>query len=372
MMFKAHPIVIYIDRSGFSLYQDTLPNIARFHFTPDLIRHSDVLSKDQVVSLISTFITLNKIVGSSLVVILSDDIIYVKDLPVPQKPNPSVQVASQKQQEVVDDKTQQDEVQKFLEIVPFEDVLAKVIKTTNLNRIVAVNNDLVATIAGAFVDKGSNLEGVIPAFMYGQSFSNGLTQNSSKTVLENGENFKAGNLLTNQEKVSLAQTFMGDLKLSAVTVENKKPKNTRQYILIGVFGLLLVVLGIVSYFSLVPQSVPQKPAKTSSVKKLIKPSVSPTVSPVNYTNILISITASKNNQDAEDLRAALVDMGVINVEKNISTTPSPVKTSVTISQNIPSEISNAIVAEVKEVFPEISIIEGEASGSAIAIVVGKS
>jgi hypothetical protein len=372
MMLKAHPVIICIDRSGFSLYQDTLPDVARFHFTQDIVMHSDVLNKEQLSGLISTFIQLNKIVGSSTIIVLSDDIIYVKDFPIQQKPPSQGQAPNQKQ-EPIDDKIPQEEVQKFLEIVPFEEVLAKVIKTVNVNRIVAVNSDLVTTVAEAFTSKGSSLEAIIPAFMYGQNFSAGLNRNNPKVVFEGGEIIKSGNLLTNQEKINPAQTFMGDLKLTEAHEEKKtKGLHMREYILIGVFVLLLVVLGIVAYFSFAPTPTVKKYTVTPARKKVTKQIPSPTPAPVDIDSINITITSSRGDQKAADLQSALLDMGIKNVEKNVSSTSSPAKTSVTFSRNIPSKIRSTIISEIEEIFPEVSIIEGEASGSAVAIIVGKT
>src|ERR1035437_2862749 len=127
MLSKNHPLIIFIDRFGFSVYQDTLANIPKFNFTPDLVSNTDVVNKDQFGSLIATFIQINKMVPSSLAVILSDDVIYIKDLVNPPKPVPAQGLKTDSN----DEKEHQDEVQNFLEDVPFEEVLAKVIKAGN-------------------------------------------------------------------------------------------------------------------------------------------------------------------------------------------------------------------------------------------------
>ncbi|KKQ37674.1 MAG: hypothetical protein US55_C0026G0011 [Candidatus Levybacteria bacterium GW2011_GWC2_37_7] len=166
MLSKSHPIILFIDRFGFSVYQDALANIPKFSFTPDLVANLDVISKDQFVNLIGTFIQVNKMVPSSLAVILSDNVIYVKDL---VSPAPKLTSTQGLETDAVDDKEHEDEVQIFLENVPFEEVLAKVIKVGNINRAVAVNKDLAMTIADTFSSKGFSVEAIAPGFMYGQS-----------------------------------------------------------------------------------------------------------------------------------------------------------------------------------------------------------
>lgn len=221
MRSQNHPIILFVDRNGFSVFQDTISNIARFNFTPDLVANLDIVNKEQFVNLIATFIQINKITPSSLAVILSDNVIYTKNF------------------------NDTDEVQNFLENVPFEDVLAKVVKSDQGNRIVAVNKDLVIAITDAFANKGSTIEAIIPGFMYGSNadFASGLNQNNIKIILNELEILKIGNLLTGQQEVIASQP-PSEVK-SDLARDEKKPQNLRQYILVGVFVTLLVILVVV-------------------------------------------------------------------------------------------------------------------------------
>ena len=230
MFSKNHPIILFLDRSGFSVFQDTMADIAKFNFTPDIVANLDVVNKEQFSTLITTFIQINKIVPSSLALVLSDNIIYEKD----------IQALNSETQENID-KEHKEEIQEFLEDIPFEEVLAKVIKI-GVPRIVAVNKDLVMTIADVFVNKGSVLEAIIPSFMYGETvnFAAGLTQNNIQAILEGSEILKTGNLLTDQQRITSVQGLETEQK-----EKEKKPQNLRLYILVGVFVTLLVILAVV-------------------------------------------------------------------------------------------------------------------------------
>ena len=230
MFSKNHPIILFLDRSGFSVFQDTMADIAKFNFTPDIVANLDVVNKEQFSTLITTFIQINKIVPSSLALVLSDNIIYEKD----------IQALNSETQENID-KEHKEEIQEFLEDIPFEEVLAKVIKI-GVPRIVAVNKDLVMTIADVFVNKGSVLEAIIPSFMYGPNvnFAAGLTQNNIQAILEGSEILKTGNLLTDQQRITSVQGLETEQK-----EKEKKPQNLRLYILVGVFVTLLVILAVV-------------------------------------------------------------------------------------------------------------------------------
>jgi len=256
-----HPIILFIDRSGFSVYQDILTNIARFNFTSDLVTNLDVVNKEQFSNLITTFIQINKIVPSSLAIILSDTVIYVKDL-VKSQPN--------------SEQEQKDEVRNFLENVPFEEVLAKVVKTEQKNTLCAVNRDLVMTIADVFVSKGSTIEAVVPGFLFGQkvNFGIGLNQENIQPVLAESEILKGGNLLVGQQKVTSPEIFA---EQKEPIIEGKKPQNIKQLILIGVFATLLVILAVV-YFNLGASQAhpPAKKIKSSSAATISNPTASPT------------------------------------------------------------------------------------------------
>ncbi len=371
-----HPIILFIDRSGFSIFQDTQPNIPRFNFTPDLVANLDVINKEQFSNLIATFIQINKIVPSSLGIILSDNIVYFKDLISLQKQTSPNQPLS----------NPAPDIQNFLEDVPFEEILAKVIKTDQLNRIVAVNKDLVMTIADVFVNKGSTIDAVIPSFLYGPAvnFTLGLTQDNIRIILAGSEILKIGNLLTDQEKASSPQSLESEKK-NPQSGGEKKPQNLRQYILVGVFVTLLVILAVV-YLNLgASQTLPVKKIKSSSLETVSAPSIAPTAIPaltsapvvtsipVDLKNIKVKITHASNLQDiASNLKDQLVKAGFADITDEISTTSSPEKSSVIFSQNIPSNLRDNLTSEIKKILPSVSILENQDINLTIAIILGKS
>jgi hypothetical protein len=382
MLTKNHPIILFIDRFGFSIYQDTLTNIPKFNFTPDLVCNLDVINKEQFSNLIATFIQINKIIPSSLAVILSDTVIYVKDLVSSvQKPAPNQDLKLNSD----DDEKCNDEVQKFLENIPFEEVLAKVIKVENARSIVAVNKDLVMTIANAFSNKGSIIEAITPSFMYKQNanFTTGLTLDNIQVVLGNTETLKSGNLLTDQEKVDLPRNLEIEFKTPSVTVK-KKPKNIRQFILIGVFILLLVILAVV-YLNMGASQTPPKNSKvkgpdieTSEV--VVTPTLiptliqEPTITPsMDFKTINIKISHdTQSGGIATNLKNALSGIGAQNISDEVSEDSVAEKSSVIFSQNIPANVKDIVITEIRKVLPDASVLEGQDANSTISISIGKS
>jgi hypothetical protein len=379
MLSKSHPIILFIDRFGFGIYQDSIASIPKFNFTQDLVSNLDVIDKDKLTELISTFIQVNKIVPSSLAAILSDDIIYIKDLAGPiQKPAPGQTVVKP---DLINDKEHENDVKNFLEDVPFEDVLAKVIKTGTINRIVAVNKDLVMGIIDVFINKGSTLEAVVPAFMYGQNvnFTSGLTSENAKSILGNLETLKSGNLLTDPEKAAMSLGLENQLGTSPVTFA-KKPRNIRQYILVGVFVLLLIALAVV-YLTLGRNPAPAATKKnvpaantqvaSPSAVPVIQSSLASPSAALNDIKIEI-IQASQVDEKAEELKSALIAIGYINVMNEVSDVSIPANSSIIFSKDIPVDHRNNIIAEVKKTIPDVTVLESQDSNFTISISLGKS
>jgi hypothetical protein len=394
MLSKSHSIIIFIDRLGFSIYQDTLTGIPRFNFTPDIVANLDVIDKEKFTSLIETFIQTNKIISSNFAVVLSDDIIYVKDLSTPPQKSDLDQkqkadansktdqeVDQSKKVDQNDEKNHEKDVQDFLEDIPFEEVLAKTIKAVNMNRVVAVNKDLVMSIIDTFVGKGSTAVAIVPSFMFGQNanFTQGLTSNTVHIIIENGEILKLGNMLTNQERINSPQAIGGRIS-SLPDDKTKKPQNLRQYILIGVFLLLIIILVIVIFTSGILQSPGNNNAKTAPSAQNIAPVVKATLTPppvattsADLESISINISRSPQATDrAKSLQTVLTNMGFKDIALEASGTSVPEQSSVIFSEDIPIDIRNNIVEEIKKILPEISILENKDLDATINIIIGKS
>lgn len=367
MLSKEHPIILLIDRFGFSLFQDTLTSVLKFNFIPDIVANLDVVNKEQFLNLIAAFIVLNKIVPSSLVIVLSDAVIYAKDLPN----HPQADLPNQSQSPAIQEgieKGYKEEIQNFLENIPFEEVLAKVIKTVQLRRVVAVNKDLVMTIANAFINKGSVIEAIVPSFMYGSNnFAQGLTQNNAQAVLGGAEILRLGNLLTDQQIINAKPGFEIEQK--------KKPRNFRQYILVGVFVMLLVVLAVVYFLS----TISGKEEKASAVNEITSSptvvpelEVSPSPTIIDLKSVKIKIVQSSESDEAvNNLKNALTKIGFEDIVSESAGNTIPEKSSVLFSKNIPEDVRNIAIAEIKKDFPDISFLETEDSNSTITILMGQ-
>lgn len=389
MLSKSHPIIIFIDRTGFSLYQDILGSVSKFNFTLDLVSNLDIVDKEKFTNLITTFMQLNKVIPSSMAVVLSDGVVCIKDLvdnPVQKAASDSIQKTS------VSVDSNSAEAQEFLENIPFENVLSKVVKAGNSSRAVAVNEDLITTITDVFSNAGSVLETIVPGFMFGQNanFAVGLTLENAQLILNNPEILRSGNLLTEKEKAipsgGITAEINNSLKNSKTdsSIKTKKTNNARQYILIAILIVLLIILAIV-YFAANSKSV-----KSNNVKKQnavvavqVEPTivVTPTTSPIASSAIPIVdpgsvnvkiMSSSQSAQLALALKSGILAMGYKNVFDQASEVLVPEKSTIVFSQNIPMDMKSSIIAEIRKAMPTVVILDDQNSKNEINISIGKS
>lgn len=383
MAIKEHPIIIFLDRNGFIIYQDTLSNVWQFPFAQDLVVNLDVINKIQLENSIGAFIQTNKISPSSLIIILSDSVVFQKDLASLQKNPESTDPNQQENELIIGNKEQQEkEIRNFLDIVPFEDVLIKVI---NNNIIVVVNKDLLEALVSPFKAIGCVVDAIVPGFIYKEysDFSGGLSQDIVKIVLQQTDLLKLGNILTGQQQAVEIQKDSYD---QSQKEPEEKPSNIRQFILIGVFVFLIAVLAIV-YFTLGrEQTFPEKNASQPSTSlNLPNPTPSPQVNQTssqeasasssvdNLKTIKITIVG---NTETEALSNALENLltksGFQNITTEDSISPIPARSSVLFSKSIPDSIRETIIAEIKKIFPDILVQENQELESVITIILGKS
>ena len=399
MAFKSHPVTLFIDRNGFDVHQDTLAKFLKVSFTPDVVASSDVISKEKLIALIATLIQANKITPSSIVVVLSDNIVYVKDLPKPAVSEKTPPEKPKEKENSDGDKQQESEVQDFLSDVPFENVMAKVIKTANANRVVAANKDLILEIVNAFVKKGFTLEVVIPGFMYGRNvnFTAGLDSNNIKAISENTEALKFSNMLTDQAEFHSSKLLIDGAMNPPANSETspidglRKNKNLRQYILIGALAVLLIILAVVYLFSRSSEKPVSKAKANPSAGTAVAPSPSPasgpTLTPASNASSSadldasssadlegIEITIENYQEDGKValLKKELLQIGLQNVAGVSLETSAPGKSSVVISQDISVNARVKILNAIGKVLPNPTVLEDQNTSYAIKILIGKS
>lgn len=381
-MRSRSPIIIFLDRLGFLLCQLDSDNVWQFPFERNAVSDMEVIDKDSLINSIWSLIQSNKIIPGNIIIILSDSVVFQKKLTPFQK---SAEHQDKAFQEIYTSREMQEqEIQKFIENVPFEEVLAKVIGDT---RIVATSKELLETIVWPFKKLGCFLDAVVPSFIYDQKvdFSLGLNQGAAKAILRETDLLRFGNMLTNQQ--SIVQQPEESPYISANDPTNET-NNYRQFILLAIFIFLLGVLAIV-YFVLGRTPSAPKVLEVSNSANLEKANApTPTVIiaeneqkakivseslPDDLKNARISIVTQNGAEViANALKNILTQANFLDVVIEFSDDSIPAKSSILFSQNVPLPTRAIAIGEVKKIFPDIIVGENQNEDQNITIIIGKS
>lgn len=247
--------VLYLDRNRIDFFSLQTPNILTLVFPPDVVSNVDVINFKECRNLIKSFIETNKILPSNITIIASKNILFEKDFPKT-------------------DENVTEQVQKFTDNIPFENLYSKVYQLEKSVRISALNKDYFDLVKKTFEENGSIIISAEPIWAMGneQITQNGLDSNTAHELLMHTESIKGYN-------------FLHAEPTSITTQQNKEnffsnPKNKRAIVLLLVFIILVVVL-IVVILTTQPPAKPKATSKPVSIPTLIPtslPLISPTIS----------------------------------------------------------------------------------------------
>jgi len=371
MASRSHPIIIFLDRNGFLLYQDFLQSVWQFPFSEDLVRHLEVINRDQLVDIILSFVKTNKLVPTSVIIILSDSVVFQKDLsPIQPGQNPQEREAQEK------------EIQQFLENVPFEYFMAKIVGET---RIVATNRELLETIMLPFKKIGCFVESVVPSFVYDGKidFSQGLTPDTAKAVLRNQDLLKMGNMLISQKEVEVKKE---PTDMSPPDSLKEKPKNTMKVVLIAVFVFLLIILAVV-YFTMGNSNDTPSSSNTNSSQSPNVPvsALTPTIDVMPTKTIVASPSAilsdikttivvnSQTEAVGNILKRRLEQLGLASVTLSVAAPTNPARSSILFSKSVDNETRRIVAEEIRKILIDVSVQESQSlEDLSISIVVGSA
>lgn len=218
--------VVYLDRYSFDFYSELLGTVVRFPFAPEVVRDYDLINKDGLLNQLKLFIQQNNLAPVTLHIILSDTVLFGKIMTL----------ADPAKSDAV--------IQGFLDTVPFEFVGSTTILSGNSLQVLATNKDMYETIQQGFEARGFTVEGVLPAVMVKDAnFTNGLSADMARQILGIVESLRQFNFLI------LPIPSQQETRNQEAGNPQEPKKNTRLYLMIGVFVVLLAVLGIVLFLT---------------------------------------------------------------------------------------------------------------------------
>lgn len=198
--------------------------VLQAQFPPTIINDAEVINRDELLTFIKNFVEFNKIVVGELILVLSDALFFMKDFPA----------LPLNQQKI--------EIEKYIDIVPFENIGYKMIPMEKGFRLIATNKDLYELIVSAFEHTGFTISYIFPAHITGVPFTT-LGINEGNYILGRIDILKQYNLM--DEKLPVKTQFINE------TEKEHVPKSNNKLVIGG--GITFIILVGVLIFMLLGQ-----------------------------------------------------------------------------------------------------------------------
>jgi hypothetical protein len=263
---KKQTVVVFVDSSSISFYMKDTGNILQLDVPLDIVSDLEVIARDKLEQLIDAFFQANNLKSFELdaIIVFSQNVTFERDFT----------------EELL--KTKHEDSQKFLDIVPFENVLSKTYKIDKKTKVVALNKALYDAIYLSLERNKVRVFLVIPMVVL------------AETNPELSSNIDLGFVATRAD--SFKQYSLVDIKTKDLEGEQKnavgiKKKDVRLYVLIGIFALLFIIL-LVLVFNMFSSS--KTTAKTTVLQKT--PTTTKVVTTTTLKEIVPSASTSGNIQ----------------------------------------------------------------------------
>jgi hypothetical protein len=387
----AKPGIIYLQKDKFQLFSPFLRQIVEFRFVPEIVRDSDVINSELLESLVKVFVENTKIPPGNLTIVLADNTYFVKDfvLPAPPPPKPGQPPTPQQMTMETISVMSMD----FVEHVPYENVVSLTIPLKNGLKVCAVNKDFYGAISSAFEKLGFTIDAVYPGLVLGNNLT---TKPVLDTQLVSAIFQKAGSM--KQYDLLAQKVFSPEVKKvndtesieeveQEIPQDPKKPNKKRLFSMVGLLAVLLIILAIVAKQSMTPPPPPKLAPTTQSSAPAAadvisaspsdaatEPSVEPTIDIAKLPTQKLSleiITSSNDDPNAKSLHDALNKFTFKNLTMLTQSNISSSSTLVTFSNDIPSDVKNAILEEVRKVKTDVIVQEKQSSEYDIIVQLAK-
>lgn len=367
-MLKHDARIIYLSKSGFTIYGVDKTGDPSFVFPANTISDLEIVNEKDLSIQIKSFIETNKIEPSLLIIVLSSEILFEKDFPEQSK--------DQKEAEI----------RKYLELVPFENISYKKYQLAKGFKIVVVNTDLYRVVINEFEKQGFTVTAIVPYFLTGEQTADkkSLNPEQIKYLYKKIDIIKQQSLISYQEEPEL------DIAQKEKINEQTKSSHSLTFLLV-IFVFLFIVLIVLVLNQI--WSTKKTPLQLNSQNLLpIQISVLPTISTINSEEQLSTassrLASSSANIKVEDLEVQILNgsglpgqaemvkkqltrLGYKNIAIGNAGSIATEKALIIVSQTLPHEVRNQLMSILKKIFVEVSLQENNESKFDITIITAR-
>ena len=253
--------VFYIDGNKAFYFEQALASPIALDIPVDAISNFELINKKKLTTLLQTYIRNYKLVPKNIVILLSVQVTFDKEFP-----HGSIEM--------------QKNIQEFIELVPYEEMIQRKIISSGKTRVIATNKEVCEAIKSTFTGSGFLVSGIYPLSIAMEIIPQ-LKSNLDLSLFVNKLSDLKGINLQPVVEASYANSF-GSRGSSSMQAK-EKPSKGRLYALIAVFALLMIVLGFVVYENVL------SPSDENSAKSIPLPTLAPAPPENTTTQITPSV-----------------------------------------------------------------------------------
>ncbi|MEK7127136.1 MAG: LytR C-terminal domain-containing protein [Patescibacteria group bacterium] len=331
--------ILYLERNRLQYYPSGAETPLELLFDQVMVSDLEVKKTDLLNDHIRIFIDQNKINPGSFITLLSEDICLVK-------------VFSEGTGE-----TRKDEIRKFLDLAPFENLRSKTYPFEKGFKLYAVNRDYYEIVEAAFEKFGFRAEATVPLSMLG-------TDISDKNIFKN---------LNLAKQYSLS----GQQNLSGMNEKQKEfvGKNKRFIVMLGVFCVLILVLLSMIIFVLKPFE-----AKSKAIKTIVAPQQITVVIPtppvvtegtINPREVKVEIlNGSPVVGQAGQMREIFLSLGFKEITVGNISGIVP-KSGLAYTASVSAQLVDKVVSRLRVNFPDLTVSQTVGGDFGIIFTIGR-
>lgn len=361
--------IIYLNTNFFDIYITGMTNALRFQFAPEVVQDMEIISRDILLQQLDTFVTTNKLPPANILILLADPLLFCKELPPGSEFNT----------------TRSEEMQTFLDAVPFEHVVNKLYKLEKKEILVATNQAFQDIFQEVFSKQHSRVDSVVPVFLLGKTvdLTNGMPKQLAKTIIDKLSNIKPWSLpvmhevvqspieLTTETKELSEETDVEDLPQPSLP---KKKKNNRRTIIMSSMLVPLLIVMVVMYNQMNAENAKNDALVKAKQQALQASQPSPTISQTAQTalppsppasafsattdeqnlQIAIQYTASSATL-AASVKTELTSFGIKTVTTTQVSTPTTPQSTAIFTSKVPASSKQRIIDELHKNIANIII-----------------
>lgn len=222
-MEKKQQALLFLDRNGFYFYMPGMENVATCVFPENILKDLEVVDPLGMENQIKMFVSQWGIPSVDIAMVLSSNIIFEK--------------------QIVSGSGELEEINKFLESIPFERFEKIVTVEGGNKKIFAVNKNLTYGIEASFVKLKSYVSVILPYYPLASLIQTiPLDVTTAVSVLKKVNDLKSYNM-KHIDEVRIQKPATETSTGSSLTPPSK-PSKKRMYLLGGVFAVLIIVMVI--------------------------------------------------------------------------------------------------------------------------------